>query len=186
VSAEPSVYETYPFVREHVRLPLYKDFELNYPNAYDMYGNEWVGVPQYEQPLNLCNSFLPYDISSHSVNIQFTAVSDAARRHMLGVGSVVRLYCLDRLVDRLVIKFENSAITGPFDWCRSASATIGHLRVHLNDPEPNTLTFEFRASTKHKGTVSSSLGYGHYEIAYPEGLCPVVPEPSSTYSVHRA
>jgi hypothetical protein len=147
-------------------------------------GDERYGIPEQEQPLDLCNDLLPsYPwLNQGTIKFLLSSVSNTARHYDLTIGDTFHVLFETRHTGKLVLKHKTVPVY--YTWERSISSGIAYLTLEFPSFLFSDLKLELRASTPSYGTAYSPLGFCNYELRYPRCTAQQY-LPHSVYSIEK-
>lgn len=162
-----------------------QDVPVYLPCTYNTLGDERYGIPEQEQPLDMCTDMLPSHPWLHKgrrIKLVLNSVSNVARQYDLTIGDELEVEFLTRADALLILKHKTVPIH--YVWDRSVSTGIAFFTLQFPGFVFNDLTFELRASSPNYGTAYSPLGFANYEMNH--RYCTSTQLlPHSTYSITK-
>jgi hypothetical protein len=138
------------------------------PCMYNGLGDERYGIPEQEQPLDLCTDLLPsYPWSPQGkIKFQLSSVSNVARSYGFTIPDWFEFSFLSRDKGLLSFNHKKDPLFVNYTWQRSVSTNVGFLTIQFQGYVFNDLNLELRASTQSYGTAYSELGFANYTLDY--------------------
>jgi hypothetical protein len=163
-----------------------QNIEVYVPCMTNSMGDERYGIPEQEQPLDLCTDLLPSHpwLSPQGGHIKFvlSSVSNVARQFDLTISDSFEVHFVTRDTGYMVLKQKTVPIA--YTWDRSVSTSVAFLHINFQSFLFADLDLELRASAPDYGTAYTPLGFCNYELHYKRCTAQQL-LPHSVYSIHR-